>query len=106
MANQPTQSTQTDKRRDDLGKALDQITKDFGKGAIMRLGDAGASVNVDAIPTGALSLDIALGIGGVPSMSIPGTLVIDTEGRVAGWALGAADTNVLEDFTKSLLEEQ
>ena len=47
-----------------------------------------------------------LGIGGVPSMSIPGTLVIDTEGRVAGWALGAADTNVLEDFAKSLLEEQ
>ena len=66
MANQPTQSTQTDKRRDDLGKALDQITKDFGKGAIMRLGDASAKLNVSAIPTGSLSLDIALGVGGVP----------------------------------------
>ncbi len=65
MAN-PNQSTQTDKRRDDLGKALDQITKDFGKGAIMRLGDASAKLNVSAIPTGSLSLDIALGIGGIP----------------------------------------
>lgn len=46
-----------------------------------------------------------LGIGGVPSMSIPGTLVIDKQGRVAGWALGVADTNVLGDFAKSLLEE-
>lgn len=47
-----------------------------------------------------------LGIGGVPSMSIPGTLIIDTRGRVAGWALGVAETNVLRDFAKSLLEEQ
>ncbi len=49
-----------------LAKALDQITKDHGKGAIMRLGDPSASMNVSGIPTGALSLDIALGIGGVP----------------------------------------
>src|SRR5262245_34850895 len=55
-----------DTRREDLGKAIDQITKDFGKGAIMRLGDAGAKLNVSAIPTGSLSLDIALGIGGIP----------------------------------------
>ena len=55
-----------DKRRDDLTKAIDQITKDFGKGAIMRLGDAGATLSISAIPTGALSLDIALGIGGIP----------------------------------------
>jgi recombination protein RecA len=55
-----------DKRRDDLGKALDQIAKDFGKGAIMRLGDPSARLNVSAIPTGSLSLDIALGIGGIP----------------------------------------
>ena len=50
----------------DLDRAIEQITKDFGKGAIMRLGDAGAAINVQSIPTGALSLDIALGIGGVP----------------------------------------
>ncbi|TAJ18202.1 MAG: DNA recombination/repair protein RecA, partial [Dehalococcoidia bacterium] len=50
----------------DLAKALEQITKDHGKGAIMRLGDPEAAINVAAIPTGALSLDIALGIGGIP----------------------------------------
>ena len=55
-----------DKRGDDLGRAIEQITKDFGKGAIMRLGDAGAQMNVSSIPTGSLSLDIALGIGGIP----------------------------------------
>ena len=66
QANDKAAANQTDKRREDLGKALDQITKDFGKGAIMRLGDAGARMNVSAIPTGSLSLDIALGIGGIP----------------------------------------
>ncbi len=54
------------KRREGLTQAIEQITKDHGKGAIMRLGDAGATLNVSAIPTGALSLDIALGIGGIP----------------------------------------
>ena len=53
-------------RRDDLDRALEQITKDFGKGAVMRLGDPGAAIQVSSIPTGALSLDIALGIGGIP----------------------------------------
>jgi recombination protein RecA len=48
-----------------LKLALDKIEKDFGKGSIMRLGDK-SSVMVDSIPTGALALDIALGIGGVP----------------------------------------
>src|SRR6059058_2399406 len=46
--------------------ALSQIERQFGKGTIMRMGDSGARVAVDAIPTGALSLDLALGIGGVP----------------------------------------
>ena len=49
-----------------LAIALSQIEKDFGKGAIMRLGDDKMYVDVPAISTGALSLDIALGIGGVP----------------------------------------
>jgi recombination protein RecA len=53
-------------RAESLAKALAEITKDHGKGAIMRLGDPGAAINVSSIPTGALSLDIALGIGGVP----------------------------------------
>src|SRR5271170_5585807 len=49
-----------------LQGALTQIEREFGKGTVMRMGDEGALVRVAAIPTGALSLDIALGIGGVP----------------------------------------
>ncbi|GAB6274146.1 MAG: recombinase RecA [Peptococcaceae bacterium] len=49
-----------------LEGALMQIERHFGKGSIMRLGEASANLNVEVIPTGALSLDIALGIGGVP----------------------------------------
>src|SRR5919205_2110377 len=54
------------KRQAALQGALSQIEKQFGKGAVMRMGDPGARVSVDAIPTGALSLDLALGIGGMP----------------------------------------
>ena len=46
--------------------AMRQIEKDFGKGSIMKLGEAGAKMNIETIPTGALSLDIALGVGGIP----------------------------------------
>lgn len=49
-----------------LSLALEQIEKDFGKGSIMKLGEKGAKVEIEAIPTGALSLDLAIGIGGVP----------------------------------------
>ncbi len=49
-----------------LSGALGQIERNFGKGSIMRMGDEDAKVKVAAIPTGALSLDIALGVGGVP----------------------------------------
>ncbi len=52
-------------KRKALETAIAQIEKNFGKGAIMRLGDD-IPVNVEAIPTGSLSLDLALGIGGVP----------------------------------------
>ena len=55
----------TDERAKALKLAIEKIEKDFGKGSIMKLGDK-ATVNVDAIPTGALSLDVALGIGGIP----------------------------------------
>ena len=48
-----------------LKMAIDKIEKDFGKGAIMKLGDKPA-VSVETIPTGALALDVALGVGGVP----------------------------------------
>lgn len=49
-----------------LDAAMAQIQKQFGKGAIMKLGDAGSHMNVEAISTGSISLDLATGIGGVP----------------------------------------
>ena len=56
--------------REDKLKALDaaigQIEKQYGKGAIMKLGDPASTMNVETIPTGSLSLDIALGLGGIP----------------------------------------
>ena len=56
--------------RDDRLKALDaaisQIEKQYGKGAVMKLGDPAAQMNVETIPTGSLSLDLALGLGGIP----------------------------------------
>ena len=49
-----------------LDAALGQIEKQYGKGAVMKLGDSAANMNVETIPTGSLSLDIARGLGGVP----------------------------------------
>ena len=49
-----------------LALALGQIERQFGHGAIMRLGEASQSLHVEAIPTGSISLDLALGIGGIP----------------------------------------
>ena len=60
----PAAAVATDKKKA-LETALQQIEKNFGKGTVMRLGDK-PEMNVDAIPTGSLALDAALGIGGVP----------------------------------------
>ena len=49
-----------------LTAALSQIERSYGKGAIMKLGEAAAQRNIDVIPTGALTLDLALGVGGIP----------------------------------------
>ncbi|MBQ9871548.1 MAG: recombinase RecA [Eubacterium sp.] len=49
-----------------LDAALVQIEKQFGKGSVMKLGDQNANMNIEVVPTGSLSLDIALGIGGMP----------------------------------------
>ena len=49
-----------------LDAAISQIEKQYGKGSIMKLGDNSAHMNVETIPTGSLSLDIALGLGGLP----------------------------------------
>ena len=56
----------TDDKLKALDAAISKLEKDFGKGAVMKLGDAGAHVSVETVPTGSLSLDIALGLGGVP----------------------------------------
>jgi recombination protein RecA len=53
-------------RKKALAAALSQIEKQFGKGSVMRLGEAGATYEVESIPTGSLGLDIALGVGGIP----------------------------------------
>lgn len=49
-----------------LDAAIGQIEKQFGKGSVMKLGDSSANMNVETIPTGSLSLDLALGLGGIP----------------------------------------
>jgi len=59
-------STVDDNRKKALAAALSQIEKQFGKGSVMRMGDAGAIPNIEAVSTGSLGLDIALGIGGLP----------------------------------------
>ena len=53
-------------RQRDLEAAISTITKAYGEGSIMRLGDERAKVKIDVIPTGALGLDLALGVGGIP----------------------------------------
>lgn len=55
-----------DDKRKALDAAIAQIEKQYGKGSVMKLGDSNANMNIDVIPTGSLSLDIALGLGGVP----------------------------------------
>ena len=55
-----------DNKRKALSAALGQIEKQFGKGAVMRMGDVSAVRDVEAVSTGSLGLDVALGIGGLP----------------------------------------
>jgi len=55
-----------DNKKKALSAALGQIEKQFGKGSVMRMGDGGVNQNIEAISTGSLALDVALGIGGLP----------------------------------------
>ncbi len=70
MAREDKKEIKKLENKDDKLKALDaaisQIEKQYGKGSIMKLGESAKSMNVDAVPTGCLSLDLALGIGGLP----------------------------------------
>jgi recombination protein RecA len=66
----PVAQQRNSERNGERGRAVEaailQIEKQFGRGAIMRLGDEGAKLAVDVIPTGSIALDLALGVGGVP----------------------------------------
>jgi recombination protein RecA len=66
----PAQAQTPTQRNGERGRAVDaailQIEKQFGRGAIMRLGDKGAKMAVEVVPTGSIALDLALGVGGVP----------------------------------------
>ena len=70
MAKDSNENKNTNKSNDEKQKALDaalgQIEKQYGKGAVMKLGDPDAQMDVETVPTGSLSLDIALGLGGIP----------------------------------------
>ena len=55
-----------DEKMKALDAALANIEKAYGKGSVMRLGDSNAHMNIETIPTGCLSLDLALGLGGLP----------------------------------------
>ena len=55
-----------DNKRKALEQVLTQIEKQYGKGAIMKLGEDAKDISIETIPTGCLALDVALGVGGVP----------------------------------------
>ena len=59
-------SIDIEQKKKALDAALLQIEKQYGKGAVMKLGDPSVQMNIETIPTGSLSLDIALGLGGIP----------------------------------------
>ncbi len=70
QAQEQTPAQRNGERTGERGRAVDaailQIEKQFGRGAIMRLGDKGAMMSVEVIPSGSIALDLALGVGGVP----------------------------------------
>lgn len=71
--------------KEDKLKALDaaiaQIEKQYGKGSVMKLGDNSANMNVETVPTGSLSLDIALGLGGLPKGRIIEVYGLESSGK-------------------------
>ena len=66
MENEIKNDERKEEKKKALEAALSQIEKQYGKGTVMRLGDPNAQMNVETIPTGSISLDIALGLGGIP----------------------------------------
>ena len=73
--------TDNDQREKALAAAMAQIEKQFGKGSVMKLGDNRASLNIEAISTGSVSLDLATGIGGIPKGRITEIYGPDSSGK-------------------------
>ena len=95
-----TQKTEPGAKKDALATALAQIEKQFGKGAVMKLGD-NTAMQVDAISTGSLGLDMALGVGGVPRGRIIEVYGPESSGKTTlaleiGWQQREAVTALLE----------
>ena len=67
-----------------LKTALSHIEKSFGKGAIMKLGDNTKNKNIEVVPTGSLSLDVALGLGGLPKGRIIEIYGPESSGKTTG----------------------
>jgi hypothetical protein len=88
-----------DQRSKDLDAALASIEKQFGKGSVMKLGDESA-VRIPAIPTGALSLDLALGIGGIPRGRVTEIYGPESSGKCL-----TAGTHVWTDHGLETIEE-
>ena len=76
----------TEERRKALNLAITQIEKTCGKGAIMRMGADAPRVRVDAIPTGAINLDAAIGIGGIPRGRVTEIFGPESSGKKIGRA--------------------
>ena len=70
-----------EKKRQALEIALNQIEKQFGKGSIMRMDEGGVVPDVEAISTGSLGLDIALGVGGLPRGRVVEIYVPESSGK-------------------------
>src|SRR5438045_7857476 len=68
-------------RQRDLDAAISSITKAYGDGSIMRLGDAHALKRIEVIPTGALAVDLALGVGGIPRGRVVEIFVQESSGK-------------------------
>ena len=80
-----------DEKQKALDAALSQIEKQFGKGSVMKLGDSSANMNVETIPTGSLSLDIALGLGGIPKGRVIEVYGPESSGKTTSYGSRSAE---------------
>jgi len=91
-----------DNKRKALSAALSQIEKQFGKGSVMRMGDAGPARDIEAISTGSLCLDIALGIGGLPRGRVVEIYGPESSGKTTLTAQKAGGTAAFVDAEHAL----